>query len=289
MKTTGFLLSALLCTGLLTMNGCKKDEESTSQSEQIAEEETAMDELSSMIDAQIDELAGNDQEASSAPSLKSAATTYPAVTVTFPNETRWPRIITIDYGPENVTLTVGNGANAREVDFRGKIVIEKTGPHFASGSIWDVSFESFYINDNAIEGSLYYKNNGKNDRNNWVFTWTTGLRLTTTDGEWIVREVTKTREMTAGSLTPANIWDDEFTINGTAVGSNSKGWSYTHALANVVVKRLCRFPVSGTITINNTLTTFELDYGDGTCDSSATITDTSGNVTTISLGKRWNK
>lgn len=290
MKTPRIYLAALMMTGMVFMNACKEDDESTNMGEQIAEEEAAMDEMTNLIDGQIDASVGNDQESTNALAIKSASTvTYPIITVTFPNETLWPRVITLDYGTENTTFTAGNGLYAKEYDLRGKIIVTKTGPHYATGSNWDLTFDGFYINDNSIVGSQTYTNRGLNDSQNWEFIWESNLKLTTPENEWVERDVIKTREMTAGASTPAYIWDDEFTISGTASGTNSKGWSYNHALANVVTKRACRFPVSGTVTITNNAATYVMNYGNGECDALATITDTSGNVTNITFGRKWNR
>jgi hypothetical protein len=290
MKTPRIYLAALMMTGMVFMNACKDDEESPNMGEQIAEEEAAMDEMANLIDIQLDATIGNDQELINTTFSKSASTvTYPIVSVDFPEQTLWPCVITLDYGTENTTVTVGSGVNAKEYDMRGKIIVTKSGPHYATGSEWDLTFDGFYINNNKIEGNQSYTNNGLNDSQQWMFTWTSDLKLTTPEGEWVERDVIKTRVMTAGASTPLNIWDDEFTINGTAVGANSKGWNYTHAISNVINKRTCRYPVSGKVTINNNMGTYFMDYGNGECDASATITDASGNVTTITFGRKWNR
>ncbi len=51
-------------------------------------------------------------------------------------------------------------------------------------------------------------------------------------------------------------------------------------------KRVCRFPVKGTVSIVNTNRSFTLDYGDGECNAIATVTDSDGNTKEITLGKR---
>ncbi|MBN2742452.1 MAG: hypothetical protein JXR39_01020 [Marinilabiliaceae bacterium] len=288
MKTTQLLFATLAMSGMLLMTSCNKDEETINQNEQIAADDDAAEEMSNLLDALVETHAGSDDEAANAPALKTVS--LPNVTAISTGESFWPREITIDYGSENTAITIGNGNNARTVNIRGKIVVEKSGPLFIDNSVWNISFDDFYVNDNAIEGTQTYTNSGLNDKQNWTFVWASDLTITATDESWIKRTATKTREMTAGASTPLNIWDDEFTINGTASGSNSRGWSYNNAIANVLHKRICRFPVSGTVTLTNGANnTFVLNYGNGECDNEASLTDTNGNQATIVLGKRWMK
>jgi hypothetical protein len=93
--------------------------------------------------------------------------------------------------------------------------------------------------------------------------------------------------MVKGSSTPRYIWDDEIEVTGWATGSSSKGWVYTHTITKpVVLARICRFPLSGTIYVENMNSEFTLDYGTGECDNIATITDAEGNVKQIVLGRK---
>jgi hypothetical protein len=292
MKTKNFLFGALVVTGLLVMNSCQKDKETQTLSEQVAEEDAGVEEIANVFDEQIDLYASSDIDDNYFGStvLKSTSTeiTYPVITVVFPEQTRWPVEITIDYGPENIN--VGSGKGPRDtvvVKMRGKIVIEKTGPHFAAGAQTTVTFDGYYINDIRIEGTQEYLNSGLNEVQNPVFTWTEDLTFTTVDGFEVTRTVSKTREMIAGDDTKKNIWDDEFMVNGTVTGGNSNGWSYEHIITDLHRKRVCRFPVSGTIAVTNTKTTFVLNYGTGECDALATVTDAQGNIYTIVLGRKW--
>ena len=295
MKTRSLILGAMLITGLFMFNACQKDDNETSQtvSEQIAEEDDGVDEVLNVVDVQVDAISSLDAEESfpQATSLKSASeeVTYPIITAEFPVQgERWPVIITIDYGTENHLIYYRVGPrDSMSISMRGKIIIEKTGPHFATGASKTINFDEYYINDNHIEGNLAYLNGGMSIDNNPLFSWTVDLTLTTPDDFWIKRSVNKTREMVEGYDTPLYIWDDAFLVNGNASGENSKGWSYVHSINNLLRKRACRFPVSGTIDVVNTQATFTLDYGNGSCDAKATITDSEGNIYEIDLGRKW--
>jgi hypothetical protein len=292
MKMKKLIFGMLFLAGMAVIGACQKDDEEATMSEQIAEDDAALDDVANIIDAQVDATVGSDDEysGSAAPALKAAqVATDPVISVTFPTEGQlWPRYITIDYGTENLTVNVGTQLNPVNVLIRGKIKIHKSNPYFTTNSTRAVAFEGFYVNDNEIAGTVNYVNNGKNSDEDWVFGYNSTLKLTTPDGFWVSRTVTLVRKVDTGVL-PLNIWDDVITMNGDAVGANSKGWAYSHTITDVVRQRAFRFPVSGTVEVVNNLTTFTLDYGNGTPDNIATITDSNENVYTIILGRKWQK
>jgi hypothetical protein len=290
MKTLKLIAGTLLLAGLFFSTSCQKNDDQVDENEKIALEDAATDDMMTVVDEQIEVYSGGDVEVEGAGSLelKSASEAfYPIVSVTFPNATRWPVVITIDYGPTNFVVRRGVSENAPEVKLRGKIIITKTGPHYTAQTSRTITFQDFYINDYKVEGSQIFTTNGLNDAGNYEFTWSVDLQLTSPSGVIITREVEKVREMVKGSSTPRYIWDDEFEITGWATGSSSRGWAYTHTITKPVVQsRLCRFPLSGTIFVENLNVEFSLDYGTGECDNIATITDADGNVKQIVLGRK---
>jgi len=296
MKTVKILVGSMMVAGLLFNTSCKKDEPQTTLSEQIAEEDAAMDDQINTIDEQVDFISSSyDGVIASTTTLKSATTddvvVYPTYTVTFPEGGRWPVVVTVDYGTSNIDVVIQSGGKPVTVAMRGKIIIEKTGSHFNPESVRTVTFDGFFVNENAIEGSQTYTNLGYNSKQNLEFSWVVDLTLTTPDAFWAKRMVNKVREMTKG-IDTKSIWDDEFSVTGTVTGSNSKGWAYSHTIQSenpIIRKRVCRFPVYGKIDVVNPLTTFTLDYGTGECDAYATVTDKDGVITEIILGRRWQK
>ncbi len=296
MKTVKILVGSMMVAGLLFNTSCKKDEPQTTLSEQIAEEDAAMDDQINTIDEQVDFISSSyDGVIASTTTLKSATTddvvVYPTYTVTFPEGNRWPVVVTVDYGTSNIDVVIQSGGKPVTVAMRGKIIIEKTAPHFNPESVRTVMFDGFFVNDNAIEGTQAYTNLGYNSKQNLEFSWVGDIKLTTPDGFWVNRIVNKVREMSKG-IDTKSIWDDEFSVTGSVTGSNSKGWAYSHTIQSenpLIRKRVCRFPVSGKIDVVNPLISFTLDYGTGECDAFATVTDKDGVITEIILGRRWQK
>jgi len=293
MKTKSLFLSAIIATGLIFSSCEKKDEpiEQPEDIEAIVQEDAEIEDVIDAVADQVDAFTSLDIEGSYADvsdvTLKSATedVEYPIVTKEHLEEGKfYPVRITIDYGPENHKIIVHR---TREAWVRGKIIIVKTGPHRVQRTTRTVTFEDYYFNDNKVEGSKVYENLGKNDNGNLVFAWTVEIKVTTPEGKWASKIENKQREKIAGADTK-NIWDDEFLVRGSSSGSRSNGFTYNRTILDenpVWRKRVCRFPVKGTVSIVNSRRTYTLDYGDGECDAIATITDSEGNTKEITLGR----
>ena len=201
--------------------------------------------------------------------LKSATVsdTCPSVTVDHPDSTRWPKVITIDYGD---TVCVGFYGQTR----KGKIIITITDRYIKPGSEKTVELENYYINGIHVEGTKTVTNNGRNNDGNLTFTIElVNGKITTPDTIVITREFTRTREWVAGDDT-WNHWDDVYFITGSASGTNFKGESYTRNILTALEwATSCRFIMSGSIEIQvGEKSPIVIDYGDGECDNKATVT-----------------
>jgi len=269
------------------ISSCTKEETPViADPEAIAQEDADMESMMDVIATQIENYTALDVEINypTTISLKSMTTevTYPVVTVDFPNSPeKWPRVITIDYGPENIVTTV---RRFEDVSVRGKVFIEKTAPYLTVGSVRKVTFDGFYFNDIHIGGEKTYTNKGLNENENLVFEWTVDIMASDPDHFWRKRKVRKERELIAGAETA--IWsDNEFLVTGEVRGSNSKKWEYTRTIITPL-HRLASFqyPVSGTIEVVNSNRIFTIDYGNGELDNIATITNSNGETKEITLG-----
>jgi hypothetical protein len=258
--------------------------------QQDAQDDVLVDDMQNsinlLIETNIDDNAINSVVA--APSFKSTELSYPIIEVAFPTEgALWPRVITVDFGPENVEMVIGNpnASNAATVNVRGKFVVTKTAPYFSALSERSIVTDALYINDYLVELTANCTNNGLNAQSNYEFAFTSDLKVSDSYGNSLTREADLVREMVAGDNTPLYIWDDEYLVSGTASGVRASGWSYSHVINQLDVKFSCRFPVSGTISVTNKLGSFIIDYGQGECDNIATITDSKGNDYSIELNR----
>lgn len=287
MKRLNYILAAALCA--LIISSCSKEEKEIPSSEEIAQEDAQMEAIMDVISGQIENITFDEIEAAyPRPSqLKSSGedVRYPVKTVEYPaSPAKWPRIITIDYGPENIELEV----RKRDIaSLRGKVIIKKTAQYRKKGSTRTVSFEKFYFNDSKIVGSKVYTNMGVNDNNNLVFKWVVNLKASDEDHFWRKRKVRKERELVVGADTKE--WkDNEFLITGEVNGSNSKKWSYTRTIIEPLYRySTYRFPVKGIVKVENSNKTFTIDYGTGEKDNTADIYSSEGEfIKTITLGKK---
>lgn len=293
MKIQKLFLLAIIATGLI-FTACENKEEvimeEATDVEAIVQEDADIEEVIDMVAEQVDAYTSLDIEGTYADvsQLKGATedVVYPVVTKEHLEEGKfYPIRITIDYGPENHKILV---RKIKEAWVRGKIIIVKTGPHYVPDTKRTVTFDEYFFNDNSIEGTKEYENLGKNDAGNFVFSWSVEMKVTTPDGKWRSKIENKQREKIAGTDTKS-IWDDEFIITGSSSGSNSGGYTYNRTIVEdnpLLRKRVCRFPVKGTVSIVNSKRSFTLDYGDGECDALATITDSEGNIKEIVLGRK---
>jgi hypothetical protein len=189
----------------------------------------------------------------------------PVITVNHPDETTWPKVITIDYGA---------GCTLNDVTRKGKIIINTSAPRHVTGSTRSVTFDGYYFNGIKVEGTKAIENLGPNSNQNIVIAITlTDGKITLPDGKTIEREVDREREWIAGMNTPRYIWDDECLITGTTSGKNINDVGYTTTITTPLHwKRACRFIVEGVILIERVgVEPVELDFGDGECDPKATI------------------
>jgi len=175
-----------------------------------------------------------------------------------------------------------NGNNENGHIKNGVIIVKILGGPLQDVFKRIVLMKNFTIDDILIEGKKEIVKTGQ-----YIYSVTlTGGKVTFTDGTTYLREFSRTRTWTEGYSTPANIWDDIFTIEGAATGVNRKGNNYTHTITNpLVVKNNCRWIVEGTIelTVNDKVAV--LDYGMGECDNLATMT-VNGEIKEIKLRGR---
>lgn len=293
MKTRNLFLSGTLLFGLFLFNACGDDSNSVSPLSQdvntdITEQDAELEDLVEAVSEELDAYLSEGTDISTSAQLKSNNENIPScLTVESPDDAVYPIVITFDFGTENYEDRHGR-------EKRGQIIVTKTGPYWEEGSERTVEFVDFYINDNAIVGSEKYKNEGLNDDGNLEFSINIDVTLETTENVSWTRKANKIRTMIVGADTENNAWDDEFLISGTSSGTSSLGCSVEREITTPIYrKRTCRFPLSGIVEIVKTLdgvtTTTWLNYGDGECDYTATVTEEDGNTKEITLENRFRK
>jgi hypothetical protein len=178
-----------------------------------------------------------------------------------------PKSVTVDYGSSNCTCNDGKTR-------RGKIITTFTGQYIAPGTIITHTPVDYYVNDVKYEGTKTVQNMGLNASGQPFFNVQIDGTATLESGEVVDYTSTRVRTWTTGFNTLLNRFDDEYDITGTSEASFSSGEGYTgNTTSPIHIKVGCGFPVSGTLDITPTgKPVRQINYGDGTCDYSFTVT-----------------
>ena len=192
--------------------------------------------------------------------------------------------ITIDFGKNGIA---GKNGKIR----KGKIVIKFNGGYKIVNSSISQTFDNYSVNGKKIEGtrSITYKGD-TSGMPKWAIQ--SDLTITKTDGKKVTWSSTRIRIMTAGSATPLNWYDDEYTITGYANGITSNGDTYSLVIGKPLFIKmsfsapsLCKYILDGTITYTRGTRSVSLDYGYGgvtSCDNQAEM-DYNGKKSIITL------
>jgi len=160
-------------------------------------------------------------------------------------------------------------------------------PYSDSGSIVNVSFESFYIDDQYLSGTMDIVNVGnvgllpvftKSIKEAWLRRDALGNSR---------QEIYFNSEQQViwgiGRDTYNNSLDDEFRATGSGSGRNTFGNFFEAKITDPLISRVsCVYESAGKVTLDqNTLATRFMDYGNG-CDNAITVTF-SGSTETLSI------
>jgi len=179
-----------------------------------------------------------------------------------------PRSVTINFGTSNC-LCADNRYR------RGKIIATWTGKYRDAGTVINITFDGYYVNDNQIKGTHKTTNMGLNGAQHLVYKIeVNGSIVKANNGGTITWVSTREREWVAGSSTPLNIADDTYSITGSASGTNASGEAYTISITQALVRKMsCYWFESGIVEVTPAgRLKRTLDYGNTGCDNKATVT-----------------
>lgn len=177
--------------------------------------------------------------------------------------------VTIDFGTTNCTSADGRKR-------RGKIIYSFSGNYFLPGSVRNLSFENYYVDDHKVEGTHTITFAGLDSTTNY-YTWNiqaNNIKITLPDGKSHTWSSTRKREMLTGANTILDFTDDSYQITGSATGKNINNVDYSVTIdVPLKVAASCRYIMSGKATLKATgIEDRIIDFGDGTCDNNATVT-----------------
>ena len=188
-----------------------------------------------------------------------------------------------------ITIDFGDGCTDARGNVRsGSIFIQYEGRLKTPGSTWTLTFQEYAINDIAISGSREVANISASEEGTQKFTVVMeNATMTWPDGSVATRTVHKTREVERDE----NNVIARVIVSGTAEGTHRNGKAYSiEILKPLVHDRGCAaegvfIPVSGKKLIKRGIREITVDYGDGTCDNSVTITNKNGRTWTHTVGQ----
>jgi hypothetical protein len=160
----------------------------------------------------------------------------------------------------------------------GAIVVTHSGAWNVAGSSWSIAFEDYTINQFQIEGSRTVTVVSYTEELSVLDVVLVGGRVTWPDGRVATREVSRRREHERNE----NNLLDRLIIYGTAQGTFRNGRGYSiEILERLVYTRTCAaegvfIPVSGVKLVKKGVRELTIDYGDGTCDNTVTLTNKNG-------------
>lgn len=267
MKTKIIIFTAILTIVIVS---CKKRFDNDMSAVMNYKIETAFDEMTNISDQAV---TGNmvyykvGEIITTKPGEKPVTLKTPCNVIITLDTANSVKTVTVDYGTSNCDCNDGKTR-------RGKIVTTFTGQYIAQGTIITHTPVDYYVNDIRIDGTKTVTNMGLNTNGQPYYNVQIDGTATKTDGEVMTYTSTRVRTWVQGYNTLLNRFDDQYEITGNATGVFSNGGGYTAQITNpLLVKVGCSFPVAGTLEMtpqNKPVRT--VDYGQGTCDYTFTVT-----------------
>lgn len=191
------------------------------------------------------------------------------VTVT-PNDSTYPKTITIDFG---------DGCVCADGKFRkGAVIIHLTAPIRTSGAVMTITFRDFYLNRAHIEGTKIISNLSSNGDTRFTVQ-VVGGAVTFPNGRGWQYQGIKYVVQVDGGATPF-VRDDVYRIEGRSNTTFNSGLSITLNTETPLVKKVvCPWINNGVLKIKINSRVLFLDYGapnNGDCDNKGLLTWNNG-------------
>jgi hypothetical protein len=274
MKTKFLFIGTLVALSFFI--SCNSDEKTNDGSSAAITKDEII--TNSKIDASIDDVTNiaedqfnAQQNVTGKPSgpVKNFLPSCATITTVLTNNT-WTR--TVDFGVEGCTLENGNTV-------KGKMVISFSNDFSASTQTISYTFDGFYHNGKKLQGSKSIVRTVKatdlQATAHPVLTAAIDLTITFDDGKVYIRKGSLVKEMTAGYDTWFNWEDNVFVVTGSGTTTFPNGDVFSAEITTPLeFKAACKksFAVKGVVSVTKNGATAVIDYGNGDCNTLATIT-----------------
>lgn len=184
---------------------------------------------------------------------------------------------TTDKPSGKITIDFGAGcADAHGKTRRGIITVSYSGKRFLPGSVITVTVQNYYVNSAKVEGTLTMTNISPTIQDYPKFEIRiSGGKIIFPDG----RQATRDQSMTHEWQRTSDPTQDKWVVEGTASGSNKNGKSYQMKItSSLIYAKSCEIngkafiPVKGIKNLTVDSKQIIMDYGDGSCDNTVTVT-----------------
>lgn len=274
MKTKILFLGTLVALSFFI--SCNSDEKTNNGSSAAISKEEII--TNSKIDASIEDVTtiaedqfNAQQNVTSKPSgpVKNFLPSCATISTVLTNNT-WTR--TVDFGADGCTLDNGNTV-------KGKMIISFSNDFSTSTQTISYTFEGFYHNGKKLQGSKSIVRTVKTTdllvTAHPVFTAAIDITVTFDDGSVYIRKGSLVKEMVEGYDTWFNWEDNGFLVTGSGTTTFPNGDVFSAEITTPLeFKASCRksFPVKGVVSVTKNSASAVIDYGNGDCDTLATIT-----------------
>jgi hypothetical protein len=202
--------------------------------------------------------------------LRAAIGDCATITVT-PNDSTYPKTITIDFGDS----CLGRDGKVRS----GAIVVHLTAPLRRPGSVVTITFRNYYVNHVHLEGTKIISNLSDPPVHKWSVQ-VVGGKVTFPGGRGYSFQSMKVKTQ-IGGIDTRIVRDDVYKIEGRAQTEFNSGWTITLNTETPLIKKVaCPWINEGTLKIKINDRVLFLDYGfpfNGQCDNKALLTWNNGN------------
>jgi hypothetical protein len=178
-----------------------------------------------------------------------------------------PRTVLVDFGTDDC---VGDDGKVR----KGQLLITYTGRYRTPGTVITVTPSNYTVNGFLLQGTKTITNMGNNTSGQPYFNISVTGTITAPNNAYSLSYTsTRVRTWTQGYDT-ATIWDDVYSISGTASGTNRQGEPYTAAITSPLIAKVgCAWIVSGIVEIvPQGRPTRTINFGNGDCNAGFTVT-----------------
>ncbi|MFM9985201.1 MAG: hypothetical protein ACKVOK_08220 [Flavobacteriales bacterium] len=179
-----------------------------------------------------------------------------------------PRSITIDFGTDNCVGADGRIRN-------GILFVTYTGRYRDAGTVITITPQNYTVNGYGIGGTKTVTNQGVNDDGQPYFSVLVQGTITAPGNAWTSTwNSSRTRTWLEGYNTTGNIWDDVYSIDGSANGVNRYGNPYSIDITTPLRAEIgCAWLVSGILEIApENADTRVVNFGSGSCNNGFTVT-----------------